>query len=447
MRIVVIGGNAAGMTAASRAKRVDPRLDITVLEKSPFISYSTCGLPYFISDEVSSDDLVRFTPARLRTERGIEALVDVQVDAVLPSRKLVTGHRTNTGESVSCSFDRLLLATGVSASVPDIPGASLQNVFSLNSLADALDARPSMENAHRVAIVGGGYVGLEMAEALRKTGKTVSIFERNSHVLTSVDPDMSRVIEYELLRHGVELRLGTPVDALVGEDTRVIGVKTRSTLGVSPAEAVLLDTGVTPNVELCEGADIHVGEAGGIAVNEYMETNVPSVFAAGNCAEAFCLLRRRPVLHHIGTVAAKQGRIAGENLAGKRSTFSGTVGTTILKVFDLAVGRAGYSSDEAAAERVKAVSVRIEALDKASYLPGSRKIWIKLIANRENGMLIGAQSVGYGDVSKRIDVAATAITSSMTIEELSQLDLSYTPPYGSLWDPLLVAAQALLRQL
>ncbi len=447
MRIVIIGGNAAGMSAASRAKRLDPRLDITVLERSPFISYSTCGIPYFMADEVGSDDLVTFTPASLKQKRDIEAHVHAHVEAVHPSRKRVEVRRADTGETLTFPFDRLLLSTGVRPSHPDIPGTSLENVFSITSLDDAVRIRPSLDRARTVAIVGGGYVGLEMAEALRKLKKSVTIFEQRTHIMGSIDPDMARIVEYELLRHGVKLRTGIPVEALIGEAEHVTGVKTRGSSGASPADAVMLDTGVVPNVELSREAGVSLGATGGIAVNEYMETSVPSIFAAGNCAEAYCILRRRPILHHIGTVAAKQGRVVGDNLTGKRTKFSGTVGTTILKVFDLAIGRVGLTSNEASAERMRTVSVRIEALDRAAYSPGAGKIWIKLIADSDSRRLIGAQSIGYGDVSKRIDVAATAIMSSMTVREISQLDLSYTPPYGSLWDPLLVAAHTLLKKM
>ena len=447
MRIVIIGGNAAGMTAASRAKRLDPRLDVTILEKGPLISYSTCGIPYFMADEVRSDDLVTFTPARLRQQRGIEAHVHAHVDAVHPSRRRVEVRREDTGQTLTFAFDRLVLATGVRPRDSVIAGASLGNVFSITSLDDAIRIRPSIESASRVAIVGGGYVGLEMAEALRKKKKAVTLFEQRDHVMGGVDADMARIIEYELRRHEVKVRTGVPVDALVGAGDTVAGVKTRGASGVSPADAVMLDTGVVPNVDLSGAAGVALGATGGFAVNEYMETNVPGIFAAGNCAEAYCILRRRPVLHHIGTVAAKQGRVVGDNLSGKRTKFSGTVGTTILKVFDLGVGRVGLTSKEAAAERMRPVSARIEALDRAPYARGAGKIWIKLIADQDSRKLIGAQSIDYGDVSKRIDVATTTIMASMTVEELSQLDLSYTPPYGSLWDPLLVAAQVLMKKM
>jgi NADPH-dependent 2,4-dienoyl-CoA reductase/sulfur reductase-like enzyme len=210
---------------------------------------------------------------------------------------------------------------------------------------------------------------------------------------------------------------------------------------------VLLDTGVAPRVELARDAGIQIGVTGAISVNAHMETNVPGIFAAGNCAETFCAIRRRPVLNYIGTVAAKQGRVAGENLAARKTKFLGAIGTTVLKVFDLAVARTGLCSDDAAADSIPIVSARVEAPDRAAYYPTSRKIWVKLIAERESRKIVGAQAVGYGDASKRIDVAAAAITAGLRVDELAQLDLAYSPPFGNLWDPLLVAAQAVLRKM
>src|SRR6185436_5610057 len=234
---------------------------------------------------------------------------------------------------------------------------------------------------------------------------------------------------------------------LTGQDGKVNGVKAATSLGIAPADFVLIDTGVVPNTDLAHEAGIQMGTTGGIAVDSYLETSCPGICAAGNCAETFCAIRRKPVLSAIGTVAAKQGRLAGENLAARRSKFLGAIGTTVLKVFDLGVARTGLTSRETSAERMPVVSARIEADDRASYYPGARKIWVKLIVERETRKLVGAQTAGYGDVSKRIDVAATAISSGMRIEDVAQLDIAYSPPYGSLWDPLLLAAQAILRQL
>jgi len=261
---------------------------------------------------------------------------------------------------------------------------------------------------------------------------------------------MAPIIEYELRRFGVGVSVNAKLLALVGpegNDGRVSGVKTASGLGVTPTDLVLLDTGVEPNKDLTTDTDIRIGMAGGISVNASMETAVPGVYAAGNCAETWCPIRRRPVLNFIGTVAAKQGRIAGENMAARRTQFFGAIGTTVLKVFDLSVARTGLTTHDAALERMDVVSARIEAEDRTSYYPGARKLWVKLIVERAGRKLVGAQAVGYGDASKRIDVAATAITAGMRIDELAQLDLAYSPPYSSLWDAVLVAAQGVMRKL
>jgi len=444
--ILIIGGNAAGLTAASRAKRLDPRLNVTVLEKGSTISYSTCGIPYFLAKMVTAEDLISYTPESFEKERAIKVHNNTRVDEIVPARKRVTATRTDTGERAEFAYDRLLIATGVKPKIPEIPGASLENVFTLTTLEDAMRINAVLASVQRVAIIGAGYVGLEMAECLYALGKTVHLYERESHVLLGMDSDMAQIIEYELQRFGVRLSTSAKVLALVGAQRGVSGIKAASGLGIDPVDMVLLDTGVAPNVELARGAGIQIGISGAISVNAHMETNVPGVFAAGNCAETFCAIRRRPVLNYIGTVAAKQGRVAGENLAGRRTKFLGAVGTTVLKVFDLAVARTGLCSEDAAAESLPVVSARIEAPDRAAYYPTTRKIWVKLIAERESRKLVGAQVVGYGDAPKRIDVAAAAITAGLRVDELAQLDLAYSPPYGNLWDPLLIAAQAVLRR-
>src|SRR5438094_1506636 len=446
-QILIIGGNAAGLAAASRAKRIDPRLNVTVLEKGPHISYSTCGIPYYLAKMVSAADLIAYTPESFEKERGIKVHNNTRVDEISPSRKRVAATKTDTGERAEFSYDRLLIATGVRPKLPDIPGTDLKNVFTVIDLQDAIRINEALQKTARVAIVGAGYVGLEMAECLQALGKTVHLYERESHVLPGMDADMAQIIEYELQRFHVRVSVGAKVLALVGSEGHVSGVKAASGLGIDPADVVLLDTGVEPNVDLARQASIQTGVTGAISVDSHMETNVPGIFAAGNCAETFCAIRQRPILHYIGTVAAKQGRIAGENIAARRTKFLGAIGTTVLKVFDLAVARTGLSSEQAAADSIPVVSARIEALDRAAYYPTARKIWVKLIADRESRRLVGAQVVGYGEASKRIDVAATAITAGMRVDELAQVDLAYSPPYGNLWDPLLVAAQAVLRKM
>jgi CoA-dependent NAD(P)H sulfur oxidoreductase len=445
--ILIIGGNAAGLTAATRAKRIDPRLRITVVEKTPHISYSTCGIPYYLSKIVGADELLSYTPESFEKERGIKVHNNTRVDVIEPGRKRVTGVRTDTGEAAEFSYDRLLIATGVKPRLPEIPGTDLKNVFTITNLQDALLAQEVLGAAKSVAIVGAGYVGLELAESLHAIGKQVHVFERHTNVLPSVDPDIAQIIEYELRRFGVKVSVGAKVLALVGHEGRVNGVKAASGIGIQPAEMVFLDTGVAPNVDLARSSGIQLGVTGAIAVNSSMETNVPAIYAAGNCVETWCPIRRRPILSYLGTVAAKQGRIAGENLAARRTKFLGAIGTTVLKLFDLAVARTGLSMEEAAAENIRVATARIEAPDRAAYYPTARKLWVKLLAERDSRKLIGAQVVGYGDAARRIDVAATAITAGLRVDDLTQLDLAYSPPYGSLWDPFLVAAQALIKEL
>jgi NADPH-dependent 2,4-dienoyl-CoA reductase/sulfur reductase-like enzyme len=440
-QILIIGGNAAGLTAASRAKRMDPSLKITVVEAGPAISYSTCGIPYFLAKAVRADDLVSYTPETFEKERGIPVHVNTRIDELNPARKRAAGVRRDTGERAEFRYDRLLIATGVQARIPEIPGTSLQNTFTLTNFEDAMRINEVLGAVHRVAIIGAGYVGLEMAECLHALGKTVHLYERESHVMPGMDEDMARIIEYELRRFGINLSTKATVLALTGAGERVSGVKAASGLGIQPADMVLLDTGVVPRVELARDAGIQIGLTGAISVNSHMETNVPGIFAAGNCAETFCPIRQRPVLNYIGTVAAKQGRVAGENLAGRRTEFPGAIGTTVLKVFDLAVARTGLCSKDASEEGVVTVSARIEAPDRAAYYPGARKIWVKLIVERDSRKLVGAQAAGYGDTSKRIDIAATAIAAGMRVDDLAQLDLAYSPPFGNLWDPIHVAAQ------
>lgn len=446
-KILIIGGNAAGMTAASRARRLNPNIEITVLEKGPVISYSTCGIPYFLGGTVSSNNLVRFTPETLKKDRNIDAHINVKVEAIKPARKHVIGKRVDTGETVTFGFDRLLIATGVKPRLPNIPGTDLQNVFPVTTFETAMKVNETLDVAKNICIVGGGYVGLELGESLQKKGKEITIFEQKPHVLDTVDPDIAAIIEYELVRHGISLQTGSRVQALLNRDGCVSAVKALGNIEILPADIVLLDTGVLPNSDLSEAAGIRIGPTGAIAVNKYMETTVPSIFAAGNCAETYCKIRNKPVLYYLGTVAAKQGRVAGENLAGGRSKFTGSIGTTILKVFDLAVGSTGLSSHDTSEENIDAASIRIESYDHVSYYPGAQKIWLKLIVDRATRKLVGAQGVGYGEIAKSIDVAATAITAGMKIDEVAQIDLGYSPPYASLWDPIHLAAQAIIREL
>ena len=450
-RIVIIGGNAAGMTAASRAKRLSPSLAITILESGPRIAYSICGLPYFLSGLVP--DLGRlelFTPESLMNERGIEARVGSRGVEIQPSQRKVVVEEVETGERKTLGYDKLLVATGYRPVKPSIEGLDREGVFTASRLGDAeaIAAWLSAKTARRGVLVGGGYVGLEIAEALVGRGLEVTLVEAAPRVLSSsIDPDMGELVESELTRRGVRVMTGRRVKRICGNaDGEVEAVELEAGSLRIPADLVFVDVGVAPAVELAVSSGVELGPSGGIAVNDRLETNLPGVFAAGNCAETWNLVSERPEIALVGTVAAKQGRVAGENLAGRHSRFRGMVGTGLVKVFDVSVARTGLSLAQAEAAGFRVVHSRVEGRFQADYF-GDAKASVKVVADRDSGRLLGAQIVGAAEGALRVDVAAAALTAKLTVEEASQLDLAYAPHAGALWNPLLVALNTLMREL
>ncbi len=449
-RILVVGGNAAGMTAASRAKRLDPGLDITVLEAGARIAYSICGLPYYLEGRVSDiSELELFTPETLRNERGIEARVQTRVTAISPTQRKIEVEELSSGSRETLGYDKLLLATGYRPRKPDIEGVGLEGVFTASRLADgeAVQSWLDERRPRRAVLVGGGYVGLEMAEALSKRGLEVTLVDAAPQLFAALDPDMAHRVEDALVRDGVRVMTGRRVRRLEGSRSGSVEVVelVKGALRI-PAELVFVDIGVDPDVALASDAGIELGRSGAIAVSERMETSFAGIYAAGNCAETLHLVSGRPTIMPLGTVAAKQGRVAGENLAGRRSHFRGAVGTSIVKVFGIAAARTGLSSAEALAAGFAVAEATIEGTFRARYF-GDAEGTVKVIADRDSGRLLGAQIVGSDEAALRIDVAATALTAKMTVHEASQLDLGYVPPLGALWNPFLVALNTLARDV
>lgn len=451
-RVVVIGGNAAGMTAASRAKRLDPDLEITILERSHFISYSICGLPYYISNTVPHhDQLVSFTPESLEDERGIQARVRVQAEEVRPSRRTVVCTELESGREFELPYDLAVLSTGYIPNVPRIEGCELANVLTVSHLEHGIRIRDEIErhDCRKVVIVGAGYIGLMMAHALRTIGLEVTLIDRNKHVFGQVDEDMADHIEEELRRNGIQLVLQTDVKRLVGRDGVFAGVEIRDSGRAEQlaADLALVDVGISPNVELALRSGIACGPSGAIQVDERGQTRAAGIYAAGNCAETIHLVSERPIFSALGTTAAKQGRVVGENLAGHRSFFRGSLETSIEKVFDLALARTGLTLKEASSLGFNAGSVKITGRTRAAYYPGSQKVQVKLVFEKLGGRLLGGQIVGEDSVAKRIDTLVAALTAKMTLPEIAQLDLAYAPPYATLWDPIHVAANIGMRKL
>ncbi len=445
---MVVGGNAAGLTAASRAKRLNPDLDITVLEASSFISYSICGLPYYVCGDVQDyEALVHFSPATLEAERGIKVRLRVRAEEIRPGRRSILCLDMDSGREFELEYDRAVIATGYLPKVPRIEGCDLENVLTVSRLEDGIRLRDEIQArvCRRVAIIGGGYIGLMMTHTLRKVGLEVLLVERNRHVFSQVDEEIAEYIEKELLRNGVELVLESEVKKLVGRDGIFSGVEIQGE--VYPADLALIDVGIQPNTELAIRSEIPCGLSGAIQVDERGQTRSSRIYAAGNCAETIHRVSGKPIFSTLGTSAAKQGRVVGENLAGRRSFFRGSLETSVEKVFDLAVARTGLTLRDALRCGCRAASVQITSRSKASYYPDSQTMHVRLVVERGSGLLLGGQIIGDDSVAKRIDTLVTAVTAGMTLQDLAQLDLAYAPPYATLWDPIQIAANVGLHGL
>ncbi len=446
-RFVIIGADAAGMSAASEARRVDPDLEIIAYDRGDFASYSQCGLPYLIGGLVEDRQQLIARTVDEFAQRGITVRLGHEVVAVDPSRKAIRVRNLARGEEFEQRYDRLLIATGAAPVRLPIPGLYLDGVFHLDVMEDAIAIQHylRMHRPKHAVIVGGGYIGLEMAENLVRLGLTVHVVQRNQQLFPSVDVEIATSLSGELERHGVDISLRDGVvEACEGHGGRVVDVHTNR--GEVPADLVVVATGVRPAVALAVEAGIAVGVTGAIAVDRQLRTSVPDIFAAGDCAEHWHRLLQRPTWLPLGTTANKQGRVAGRNAAGGDAAFTGIVGTAITRVFDLQVARTGLTEREAAAAGLAAHAMVIRSTDHAGYLPDAQELIVKVVAEVGSGRLLGGQAVGRAGADKRIDVLATALYADLTLDDVTQLDLAYAPPFNSVWDPVQVAATALLRR-
>src|SRR5918994_976032 len=443
MRLVILGGVAAGTKAASRARRLDPEMEITVYQEEPEPSISECGLPYLLSGVVEErDELVARTPEKF-AEKGIDVLVRHRVEWIDVTGKKLSVLDLNTGETFDDTYDRLVIATGARAVLPPVPGAELEGVFKLRFLTDSDEiARYIQERSpSRATIVGGGYIGLEVAENLCRLGLEVSLIEGEDRVALAYGPEVSEYVEAELEANGVRVYTGEKVDEFTGEG-RVTGVKFGDR--ELQTDLVIVGVGIKPNVELATEAGVEKGTTGAILVDRHMKTNVPNVWAAGDCVETTNLVSGRPVWVPLGDTANQMGRVAGTNAATGEETleFPGILGTGIFKVFDLGVGKTGLSEREAADAGFEVVSAGLEANDRAAYYPGASKVFLKLIADRATGRLLGAESAGPG-ADKLTDICAAALWGRLSYPDLVNIDLAYAPPYGPALSPVIQAATIL----
>ena len=437
-RLVVIGGNAAGMSAASRARRLNPPLEVVVLEKGDYVSYGTCGLTYLVSGVVpGADDLIVYTPEFLRTRRGIDVRIGHEVTEIVPGQKQVEVRR---GQNLfALKYDKLVIAAG-GAPAEEIPGAEAACVFTCNDLAGALALRRFIEERRpRLGVViGGGYIGLEAAEALRARNLEVTVLERSESLLEDIEPEIGHWVGECLARHGVRVQCKAAVNSIVAAPAGLVNVLYGSQ-GVVPAEVVVLATGLVPRAELGARAGVQLGASGATWTDNRQQTNLASIYAAGDCVETLHLVAGRMAYLPLGTTANKQGRVAGENAAGGNTTFPGVVGTLVTRVFELEVARTGLSVAAARAAGFTPEGVTVDSLSRAKYLSG-KPLRVKLVIDRESGRLLGGQLVGEEGAARRVDVLVTALTARMTLAEFVHLDFGYAPPYGPVYDPLLIAA-------
>ncbi|PHV71994.1 CoA-disulfide reductase [Sporanaerobium hydrogeniformans] len=439
MRIVIIGGVAAGMSAAAKLKRLNPQDEVVVYEKTEIVSFGACGLPYYVGGFFEDKEEMLARPIEAFRKKGIDLLTRHEVIEVdFPNKKLkIKNHLT--GENREDYYDKLMIATGASSIIPAIPGSELQNIRTLKSMEDGTILRTLLqeESCKKIVVIGAGFIGLEVVEALKYRGKEVCIIEREDRILKKVmDPEVTDLLENELKRQQVPLYLNEEVCSFEGEEKVKYVVTNQRTL---EADAVILAMGFKPNTDFLKHTPLERLSNGAIVVDAQGRTSIEDVYAAGDCATIWHALMKKPVYVPLATGANKLGRIVGENLSGRPNAFEGSLASSCIKVLDMEAGRTGLTEEEARLEGFEYKTTFIEDTNQTSYYPGGNKIAVKLIYERETYKLLGGQVVGYKDAVQRTNVLAACIFAGVTTKQLGLLDLCYAPPFARTWDVLNVA--------
>ena len=453
-KILIIGGVAAGLKAASKARRGNPDAKITVVEKGEIISYGACGMPYYVAGHVNDiTDLMKTpvgamrNPVFFKNVKDIEVLVNTLATGVDRTGKTVTVKNLLTSEESVLSYDKLVIATGAFPVKPPLPGIELANIRQLWHPDDAKAVRQGLETKQfkNAVIIGAGLVGMEMAEALAKWNLNITVIEMKNQIFPAfLDPEIAGITAKSTREKGITILTGEKVTAFSGNGkVETVETDQRSI----PADLVILAIGARPNVELARSAGINIGVTGGIVVDEYLRTNDPDIYAGGDCIENVNILTGEKVFAPMGSTANKHGRIIGENLCGGNTTFRGVLNTVAVKVLDLNVGKTGLTEADAKRLGYNYITAMTAGHDKPHYMPGAKLIRVKLIVDVDTRKILGMQAVGEGDVSKRVDVVATTLLFGGTIDDLFDIDLSYAPPYNSPIDNVAVAANAAMNKL
>lgn len=440
MKVVIIGGVAGGATAAARIRRLDEKAEIIVFERSGYISYANCGLPYYIGDVITDpDDLTLQTPESFWKRFRIAMKVHHEVTAIHPERKTVTVRNLETGAVFDECYDKLLLSPGAQPTQPKLPGIGIDKLFTLRTVEDTFRIKEYINQYHpkSVVLAGGGFIGLELAENLREIGMDVTIVQRPKQLMNPFDPDMASFLHAEIRKHGIHLAMGYTVEGFAEKDGGVdVFLKDAESIH---ADIVILAIGVTPETKLAKEAGLALGIKGSILVNDRMETSVPDIYAVGDAVQVKHYVTGEASLIALAGPANKQGRIAADNICGGDSRYAGSQGSSIIKVFNLTAAVTGINENNARKAGLHADSVILSPMSHAGYYPGGKVMTMKVVFEKESFRLLGAQIVGYDGVDKRIDVLATAIHTGMKATELKELDLAYAPPYSSAKDPVNMA--------
>lgn len=446
MKFVIIGGDAAGMSAASRAKRNNPDLDITVLEKTLDVSYSACGMPYNIADpEREIEDLVVRQAHVFREKQGINLLTEHCAESIDPADKTVSGTSLR-GKAFKFSYDKLLIATGASPIIPNLEGFDLPGVMALKSLDDGRQIKAYIQsnNVKKVVIIGMGYIALEMCEALRDRSIDVDMVKPNPIFLPWMENELADVVKKEVELNNVNIYLEHQVEKIEGRDRKLHVICSDLSL---ETDMVLVAIGIKPNSELAARAGLDLGIKNAIAVNKNLNTSDEDIYAAGDCTDAYHVVTGEKTWIPLALRANRAGWAAADNICGKDAKLSGVAGTAVFKVFDLEVARTGLTISEAKKFGFEPVKVVIKSRSRAHAHPGASVIHVQMVGDTKSGRLLGAQMVGKEGAAHRINAVAVALHNQMTVEDYCQTDLSYAPPFGPTWDPTLTAANQLLKKI
>lgn len=450
-KVVVIGGVAAGTKAAAKAMRENPDLDIVVLTKDRHVSYAGCGLPYYIGDVIKEEkELLVKRPKDFRADFGIEVITDIEATKILPEEKTVLARDLSTGEDRIFKYDKLVLATGASPFIPPVEGVKLGNIITIRTVHEATSVKKllSERDVQEAVVVGGGMIGLEVAENLSQRGIRTTVVELAPHILPTHDSDIALNVQKHLAEQGITVLVGAAVLSFEDNGNGDVGA-VFTTAGLLKAGLVVLSVGVRPNVDLAEDCGIMLGSTGAVAVNERMETNINDIYAVGDCAENINLITGSQVWYPMGSTANKTGRVAGINLAraGEKDSMAGVLGTSILKLFDLNVAKTGLSERDARSLGYNVETVLVPSPDRAHYYPGSRSTVTKLIVDVDSRKVLGGQIFGEGVVDKPIDILVTAISFGATVDQLAKLDLAYAPPFSTALSTTAVTANVMINKL